>query len=106
MKKVFKKVTATTMAAYNGSRTCKDVVVVEVDLLTRVLQNQARSKLVFLFGLQQTYLDHSVRRSLMKQTKALDVEVQYVDQGHVSEKVTASVEQLAKLNRMPGNHHL
>lgn len=27
--------------------------------------------------------------------KALDVEVQYVDQGHVSEKVTASVEQLA-----------
>ena len=32
----------------------------------------------------------------MKQRKALDVEVQYVDQGHVSEKVTASVEQLAK----------
>ena len=76
-----------------------------MDLLTRVLQNQARSKLVFLFGLQQTYLDHSVRRSLMKRQKALDVEVQYVDQGHVSEKVTASVEQLAA-KRMPGNHHL
>ena len=31
----------------------------------------------------------------MKQQRLLDVEVQYVDQGHVSEKVTASVEQLA-----------
>ena len=31
---------------------------------------------------------------LDKAAEALDVEVQYVDQGHVSEKVTASVEQL------------
>ncbi len=101
MKKVFKKSNSSYNGSYNGSRTCNVVV---VDLLTRVLQNQTRLKLVFLFGLQQTYLDHSVRRFLMKQRKALDVEVQYVDQGHVSEKVTASVEQLAK--RMPGNHHL
>ena len=66
--------------------------------------NQERLKLEFPSGLQQTYLDPQCKKMLDAAAKALDVEVQYVDQGHVSEKVTASVEQLS--SRMPGNHHL
>ena len=40
-------------------------------------------------------LGSQCKKMLDAAAKALDVEVQYVDQGHVSEKVTASVEQLA-----------
>ena len=40
-------------------------------------------------------LGSQCKKILDEAAKALDVEVQYVDQGHVSEKVTASVEQLA-----------
>ncbi len=39
-------------------------------------------------------LGSQCKKMLNAAAKALDVEVQYVDQGHVSEKVTASVEQL------------
>ena len=70
MKKVFKKVTAATMAATMvvGLAACGGSGSGSSD---KSASNQARSKLVFLFGLQQTYLDHSVRRSLMKQQKLL-----------------------------------
>ena len=40
-------------------------------------------------------LGSQCKKIIDEAAKALDVEVQYVDQGHVSEKVTASVEQLA-----------
>lgn len=40
-------------------------------------------------------LGSQCKRMLDKAAEALGVQVQYVDQGHVSEKVTASVEQLA-----------
>ena len=40
------------------------------------------------------YLSKKAKKMLDAAAKALDVEVQYVDQGHVSEQVTASVEQL------------
>ena len=40
------------------------------------------------------FLGSQCKTILDKAAEALDVEVQYVDQGHVSEKVTASVEQL------------
>lgn len=40
-------------------------------------------------------LGSQCKKILDEAAKALDVDVQYVDQGHVSEKVTASVEQLA-----------
>ena len=62
---------------------------------TRVLPNQIRLKSEFQSGHQQMYLDHSVKRCWTKQQRHLDVKLQYVDQGHVSEKVTASVETLA-----------
>lgn len=38
-------------------------------------------------------LGSQCKKMLDEAAKALDVDVQYVDQGHVSEKVTASVEQ-------------
>ena len=47
-------------------------------------------------------LGSQCKKMLDEAAKALDVDIQYVDQGHVSEKVTASVEQLAAA----GNHHL
>ena len=78
MKKDFqKKITkqATMASAYNGSRTCCMWWQAESGSsdksASKIRQDQ---KLVFLFGLQQTYLDHSVRRFLTKQQKALDVE--------------------------------
>ena len=40
-------------------------------------------------------LGSQCKKMLDEAAKALDVDIQYVDQGHVSEKVTASVEQLA-----------
>ena len=40
-------------------------------------------------------LGSQCKKILDEAAKALDVDVQYVDQGHVSEKVIASVEQLA-----------
>ncbi|MEE3481310.1 MAG: sugar ABC transporter substrate-binding protein [Lachnospiraceae bacterium] len=40
-------------------------------------------------------LGSQCKKIIDEAAKALDVDVQYVDQGHVSEKVTASVEQLA-----------
>ena len=40
-------------------------------------------------------LGSQCKRILDKAAEALGVQVQYVDQGHISEKVTASVEQLA-----------
>ena len=69
MKRVLKKVTAALLAATMvvGLAACGN----GGSLMTRAARavNQERLKSEFLSGLQQTFLDHSVRRCWMQQLK-------------------------------------
>ena len=67
MKRVLKKVTAALLAATMDLLHAETVEV----LMTRAARavNQERLKSEFLSGLQQTFLDHSVRRCWMQQLK-------------------------------------
>ena len=69
MKRVLKKVTAALLAATMvvGLAACGNGG--SSDDKTARAVNQERSKSEFLSGLQQTYLDHSVKRCWMQQQK-------------------------------------
>ena len=92
MKKVFKKVTAATMAATMvvGLAACGGS-----GSSDKSASKSDKIKIGVSIWSSTDVLGSQCKKILDEAAKALDVEVQYVDQGHVSEKVTASVEQLA-----------
>ena len=94
MKKVFKKVTAATMAATMvvGLAACGGSGSGSSD---KSASKSDKIKIGVSIWSSTDVLGSQCKKILDEAAKALDVEVQYVDQGHVSEKVTASVEQLA-----------
>ena len=94
MKKVFKKVTAATMAATMvvGLAACGGSGSGSSD---KSASKSGKIKIGVSIWSSTDVLGSQCKKILDEAAKALDVEVQYVDQGHVSEKVTASVEQLA-----------
>ena len=94
MKKVFKKVTAATMAAAMvvGLAACGGSGSGSSD---KSASKSDKIKIGVSIWSSTDVLGSQCKKILDEAAKALDVEVQYVDQGHVSEKVTASVEQLA-----------
>ena len=94
MKKVFKKVTAATMAAAMvvGLAACGGSGSGSSD---KSASKSDKIKIGVSIWSSTYLLGSQCKKILDEAAKALDVEVQYVDQGHVSEKVTASVEQLA-----------
>ena len=94
MKKVFKKVTAATMAATMvvGLAACGGSGSGASD---KSASKSGKIKIGVSIWSSTDVLGSQCKKILDEAAKALDVEVQYVDQGHVSEKVTASVEQLA-----------
>ena len=94
MKKVFKKVTAATMAVTMvvGLAACGGSGSGSSD---KSASKSGKIKIGVSIWSSTDVLGSQCKKILDEAAKALDVEVQYVDQGHVSEKVTASVEQLA-----------
>ena len=105
MNKLFKKVTATALAATMvlGMTACggsKDTTTADssssaaTDTPAAATDNKDIKIGVSIWS-STDVLGSQCKLILDEAAKALGVQVQYVDQGHVSEKVTASVEQLA-----------
>ena len=92
MRKVFKKALAVTMAATMvvGLAACGSS-----ESSDKGASKSDQIKIGVSIWSSTDVLGSQCKKMLDAAAKALDVEVQYVDQGHVSEKVTASVEQLA-----------
>ena len=108
MKKIIKKVTATALAtvmtvgltACGGSgTTAADTATDSKDTAaateTAAAVDNSDIKIGVSIWSSTDVLGSQCKLILDEAAKALGVQVQYVDQGHVSEKVTASVEQLA-----------
>ena len=93
MKRVLKKVTAALLAATMvvGLAACGSGNGGSSDKSSK----SGKVKIGVSIWSSTDVLGSQCKKMLDAAAKALDVEVQYVDQGHVSEKVTASVEQLA-----------
>ena len=104
MNKLFKKVTATALAATMvlGMTACggsKDTTTAESSSSAATETPAAATdnkdiKIGVSIWSSTDVLGSQCKLILDEAAKALGVQVQYVDQGHVSEKVTASVEQL------------
>ena len=104
MNKLFKKVTATALAATMvlGMTACggsKDTTTADSSSSTATETPAAATdnkdiKIGVSIWSSTDVLGSQCKLILDEAAKALGVQVQYVDQGHVSEKVTASVEQL------------
>ena len=95
MKRVLKKVTAALLAATMvvGLAACGNGG--SSDDKSSKSSKSGKVKIGVSIWSSTDVLGSQCKKMLDAAAKALDVEVQYVDQGHVSEKVTASVEQLA-----------
>ena len=95
MKRVLKKVTAALLAATMvvGLAACGNGG--SSDDKSSKSSKSGKIKIGVSIWSSTDVLGSQCKKILDEAAKALDVEVQYVDQGHVSEKVTASVEQLA-----------
>lgn len=104
MNKLFKKVTATALAATMvlGMTACggsKDTTTADSSSSAATETPAAATdnkdiKIGVSIWSSTDVLGSQCKLILDEAAKALGVQVQYVDQGHVSEKVTASVEQL------------
>ena len=103
MNKLFKKVTATALAATMvlGMTACggsKDTTTADSSSSAAETPAAATDNKDIKIGVSiwssTDVLGSQCKLILDEAAKALGVQVQYVDQGHVSEKVTASVEQL------------
>ena len=96
MKRVLKKVTAALLAATMvvGLAACGSGNGGSGDKNSKSSKS-GKVKIGVSIWSSTDVLGSQCKKMLDAAAKALDVEVQYVDQGHVSEKVTASVEQLA-----------
>ena len=95
MKRVLKKVTAALLAATMvvGLAACGNGG--SSDDKSSKSSKSGKVKIGVSIWSSTDVLGSQCKKMLDAAAKALDVDVQYVDQGHVSEKVTASVEQLA-----------
>ena len=95
MKRVLKKVTAALLAATMvvGLAACGNGG--SSDDKSSKSSKSGKVKIGVSIWSSTDVLGSQCKKMLDAAAKALDVEVQYVDQGNVSEKVTASVEQLA-----------
>ena len=95
MKRVLKKVTAALLAATMvvGLAACGNGGSSDDKSSKSSKSGKVKNRSFYLSSTD--VLGSQCKKMLDAAAKALDVEVQYVDQGHVSEKVTASVEQLA-----------
>ena len=108
MNKLFKKVTATALAATmvlgttacGGSKTETSTADTSTNAAETATETPAATtdnsniKIGVSIWSSTDVLGSQCKLILDEAAKALGVQVQYVDQGHVSEKVTASVEQL------------
>ena len=92
MRKVFKKALAVTMAATMvvGLAACGSS-----ESSDKGASKSDQIKIGVSIWSSTDVLGSQCKKMLDEAAKALDVKLQYVDQGHVSEKVTASVETLA-----------
>ena len=92
MRKVFKKALAVTMAAtmVAGLAACGSS-----ESSDKGASKSDQIKIGVSIWSSTDVLGSQCKKMLDEAAKALDVKLQYVDQGHVSEKVTASVETLA-----------
>lgn len=96
MKRVLKKVTAALLAATMvvGLAACGSGNGGSGDKSSKSSKS-GKVKIGVSIWSSTDVLGSQCKKMLDAAAKALDVDIQYVDQGHVSEKVTASVEQLA-----------
>ena len=97
MKKILKKVTAAILAATMvvGMTACGSGNGGSSTQGGSASNSTGKIKIGVSIWSSTDVLGSQCKKILDEAAKALDVDVQYVDQGHVSEKVTASVEQLA-----------
>ena len=97
MKKILKKVTAAILAATMvvGMTACGSGNGGSSTQGGSASNSTGKIKIGVSIWSSTDVLGSQCKKILDEAAKALDVDVQYVDQGHVSEKVTASVEQVA-----------